>query len=76
MQYILTEQEYRNLVSKSRYESKCEEAEKLSELVLKFANYICIHDRTWEEMEDEEFFCDNCPLFKADLCHKSHNLSQ
>ena len=76
MQYILTENEYKNIVPKSRYDSKCEEVEKLNKLVLKVTKFICIHDRTWEELEDEEFFCDNCPLWKAGTCRQSHNLSQ
>lgn len=77
MQYILTEDEYKNLVPKSKYDSKYEEVEKLKKLVLKIAKFTCIHDRTWEEYEDEgEFFCDECPLWKVNMCHQNHNLSQ
>ena len=50
MQYILTEEEYKNLVPKSRYDNKCEEVEKLNELVLKIAKFKCIHDRTLKNM--------------------------
>ena len=29
------------------------------------------------EYEDEgEFFCDECPLWKVNMCHQNHNLSQ
>lgn len=78
MQYILTQEEYKNLVPKSRYDYKCKEIEKLNELVLKVANFKCIHDRT---MEDEEkygcdFYCDDCPLVAAGTCSRTKDFSQ
>ena len=42
MQYILTEEEYKNLVPKSKYEEKCKENKELQQLLMKAAVYICI----------------------------------
>ena len=81
MQYILTQEEYKNLVPKSKYDNKCEEVEQLNKLVLKVADFKCIHDRTKEDEEEygDEFYCDDCPL--ADFnpsrdCGKRKNFSQ
>ena len=78
MQYILTQEEYKNLVPKSRYDNKCEEVEKLNELVLKKAKFKCIHDRTKEENEKNGycFYCDDCPLVAVGTCSRTKDFSQ
>ena len=80
MQYILTQEEFDNLISKSKYEEKCNQVKNLQMLLLKASNFKCIHDRT---QEDEEycdlFYCDYCPLahFKPEYdCGKRKNFSQ
>lgn len=78
MQYILTQEEYKNLVPKSRYDNKCEEVEKLNELVLKIAKFKCIHDRTEEDIKKYgyDFYCDDCPLVNTSTCSREQDFSQ
>lgn len=72
MQYILTHEEYKNLISKSKYEEKLKEIEELQRLVMKATGYICIYD---EQDDYEEFYCDNCPLAHFD-CGKRREFSK
>ena len=81
MQYILTQEEYDNLIPKSQYEDKCKQVRDLQMRLLKAYHYKCIHDRTKEDEEEygDEFYCDDCPL--ADFnpsrdCGKRKNFSQ
>ena len=76
MQYILTQDEYKNLVPKNKYDNKCEEVEKLNNLVLKVAKFECIHDRTIEDDDEDEYYCDNCPLVDVGTCSRNKNFSQ
>lgn len=72
MQYILTHEEYKNLISKSKYEEKLKEIEELQRLVMKATGYICIYD---EQDDYEGFYCDNCPLAHFD-CGKRKEFSK
>lgn len=79
MQYILTQEEYNNLVPKSSYDNKCEEVDKLNKLVLKVADFKCIHDRTMEDEEKygfDDFFCDDCPLVAVGTCSRKKEFTQ
>lgn len=58
MQYILTDEEYKNLVPKSQYIEKIKEIEELQQLLMKATGYTCIH----EEHDYEGSYCDKCPL--------------
>lgn len=77
MQYLLTPEEYKNLVPIKKYEDKCKEVEQLCKLVLKTIKFKCIHERT---KEDEKIYghfdyCDDCPL-KYFSCGFPKNFSQ
>ena len=78
MQYILTEEEYKNLVPKKIYNNKCNEIEMLNTLVLKYANFKCIHLRTKEDetIYGYDDYCDDCPIAETDTCNKRKNFSQ
>ena len=43
MQYILTEEEYKNLVPKSKYVENINVIEELQQLVMKISGHICIY---------------------------------
>lgn len=78
MQYILTQEEYKNLVSVNKYEFKCKEVEKLNKLALELADFKCIHERTMED-EDKygyDFYCDDCPLVRVGTCYRTKDFSQ
>ena len=72
MQYILTEDEYRNLVPLQKYNHALEETQKLRELVLKVSKFKCIHERN---NTDCDYYCDNCPLAEMS-CGRSKDFSQ
>ena len=72
MQYILTEDEYRNLVPRQKYNDALDESQKLRELVLKVSKFKCIHKRN---RFDNDYYCDNCPLAEMS-CGKYKNFSQ
>lgn len=72
MQYILTEEEYKNLVPKSKYEERNNQLVELQQLVMKATGYICIYD---EQDNYEEFYCDKCPLVNFD-CGKRKEFSK
>lgn len=56
MQYILTKEEYANLVSKEKYEAALAKIEKLNKQVLDISNHTCIK-------ETGDFgYCDFCPI--------------
>lgn len=74
MQYILTEEEYRNLVPKHRYDDKCFEVKELQKLVMKSTGYICRYDD--EEDDWENSYCDRCPLADRFDCGKRKEFSQ
>ena len=73
MQYILTEEEYKNIVPKSKYEEKIKEIEELQQLLMKATGHTCIHFN----MRGGEIssYCDNCPLAHFN-CGKRKEFSQ
>ena len=79
MQYILTEEEYKNFVPLSAYERECKKIEELNKLVLKLAKFTCIHERTQEQKEYYgcNHYCDDCPIaWKIDSCKKRKYFSK
>ena len=57
MQYILTEEEYKELVPKEKLYDLLDEIQKLNEHVLELSNRIC-------EYKDGCGYCDGCPIGK------------
>lgn len=72
MQYILTKQEYDDLVPRSIYVARCEEIKELQQLVMKATGYTCIYDSQGEYVY---FYCDNCPIAQFD-CGKRKEFSK
>ena len=72
MQYILTEEEYNNLVPKSKYLERNNQLVELQRLFFKETGYICIYD---EQDNYEGFYCDKCPLVNFD-CGKRKEFSK
>lgn len=55
MQYILSEEEYKNLVPKYKYDEQKEKVEKLNKKILELVcNGRC--------MKEHGGYCDNCPI--------------
>lgn len=76
MQYILTEEEYKNLVPKSKYEEKCDEIKELQLLLMTATGHTCIYYNTQgDDDDDDEIYCDKCPLAYFD-CGKRKEFSQ
>lgn len=78
MQYILTEDEYRNLVPLQKYNHALEETQKLQELVLKVSKFKCIHERNNTDCDYDycdDYYCDNCPLAEMN-CGRCKDFSQ
>lgn len=73
MQYILTEDEYRNLVPLQKYNHVLDESQKLRELVLKVSKFKCIHERNNTDC-DYDYYCDICPLAEMN-CGKIKDFS-
>ena len=69
MQYILTKEEFNDLVPRSMYVKRCDEIKELQKLVMKASGHTCIYD------EQEEFYCDKCPLANFD-CGRRKEFSQ
>lgn len=71
MQYILTEEEYENLVPKNKYYSMIDNIEKLNSKVLQLAK----NGKCDKEMG---FYCDDCPIsaFGTDTCFKIREYSK
>lgn len=72
MQYILTKQEYDDLVPRSIYVARCDEIKELQQLVMKATGYICRYD---SQGAYECFYCDNCPIAHFD-CGKRKEFSK
>lgn len=62
MQYILTEEEFKNLVPKFRYEEKIKEIKELQKLVMTVTGHKCIYDNKGGIFS----YCDKCPLANFD----------
>lgn len=74
MQYILTEEEYKNLVPKSKYEEKLKVIEELQQLVMKISGHTCIY---YNMMGDfNAMYCDDCPLAEKFDCGKRKEFSK
>ena len=72
MQYILTEEEYKNLVKVQEYWGALEMIEKLNEEVLKLKGFSCVMN------EGRGGYCDNCPIggFGLKTCTKTKRYSK
>lgn len=68
MQYILTEEEYKNLVQKQEVEELGKKVEKLNQMVLEYSEYTCRHDMRGFG------YCDKCPIQFS--CNKSKRYSK
>lgn len=67
MQYILTEEEYKSLVPKWKYEERFKQILELQQLLMKATGYICRYDSQGDYVY---FYCDNCPLAHFDCGHR------
>lgn len=72
MQYILTEDEYKNLVPLKKYNDALDESQKLRELVLKVSKFKCIHEIN---RRNYDYYCDRCPLAEMS-CGRNKDFSQ
>jgi hypothetical protein len=63
MQYILTEEEYKSLVPKWKYDEKLKEIKELQLLLMKATGYTCIYESAGDYMFS---YCDNCPIANFD----------
>lgn len=71
MQYILTKEEYEDLVPRSIYVKRCDEIKELQKLVMTVTDHICIYDNKGGIFS----YCDNCPLANFD-CGKRKEFSK
>lgn len=69
MQYILTKEEYNDLVPRSKYDEERDKVEKLNIQVLELSEFICIKERPRPCV-----YCDGCPI--VDTCTKSKEFSK
>ena len=67
MQYLLTEEEYKNLVPKSKYEERFRQILELQQLVMKATGHVCRYD---SQGAYEYFYCDKCPIADFDCGHR------
>lgn len=67
MQYILTEEEYKSLVPKWKYDENIKVIEELQLLLMKATGHTCIYD---PKAKGNYMFsyCDNCPLAEQFDC--------
>ena len=63
MQYILTEEEYKSLVPKWKYDEKIKVIGELQLLLMKATGHTCIYDSKGNYMFS---YCDNCPIANFD----------
>lgn len=68
MQYILTEEEYRELVPKSKVEELENKVERLNQKVLEYSEYTCRHNMSGFG------YCDKCPIQFS--CNKPKSYSK
>lgn len=69
MQYILTKEEYNNLVPRSKYNEERDKVEKLNIRVLELSGFDCIKERPRLCV-----YCDNCPI--VDTCTDQKSFSK
>lgn len=72
MQYILTKEEYDDLVPRSIYVKRCDEIKELQRLLMIAKGFTCRYDTTHKY---ECFYCDSCPLADFD-CGKRKEFSK
>lgn len=60
MQYILTKEEYNNLVPKEKYYAEMDKVKELNKKVLELSNFICINEKPQLCV-----YCDNCPIVET-----------
>lgn len=63
MQYILTEEEYKSLVPKWKYDEKIKEIKELQLLLMKATGHTCIYESKGDYMFS---YCDSCPIVNFD----------
>lgn len=63
MQYILTEEEYKSLVPKWKYDAKLKEIEELQLLLMKATGHTCIYESAGDYIFS---YCDKCPIANFD----------
>ena len=73
MQYILTQEEYDNLVPKRDLDRAKEKIEILNEEVIKLSGFVCIYENKFPHT-----YCDLCPLssFGTGTCNKVKSYSK
>ena len=69
----MTEEEYKNLVPKWKYDEKIKVIEELQLLVMKATGHTCIYDSKGNYMFS---YCDNCPLAEKFDCGKQKDFSK
>lgn len=69
MQYLLTKEEYNNLVPRSKYNEERDKVEKLNRQVLELSEFTCIKERRFPWS-----YCDSCPI--VDTCTQSKEFSK
>lgn len=73
MQYILTEEEYKYLVPKWKYDEKIKVIEELQLLLMKATGHTCIYD---SKLTDMFSYCDDCPLAEKFDCGRRKEFSK
>lgn len=69
MQYILTKEEYNDLVPRSKYNEERDKVEKLNIQVLELSEFVCI-----KEEPRLCVYCDSCPI--VETCTKYKEFSK
>lgn len=60
MQYLLTEEEYKNFVPKEKYYAEMDKVAELNKKVLELSKFTCV-----KETEGCFGYCDFCPITKT-----------
>ena len=60
MQYLLTEEEYKNLVPKVKYNEVLDKIDLLNKQVLELSNFACV-----KETQGCFGYCDFCPITRT-----------
>lgn len=69
MQYILTQEEYNNLVPKEKYYAEMDKVKELNKKVLELSNFVCVREKS-----RPCFYCDGCPI--VETCTKDKEFSK
>jgi len=65
MQYVLTEDKYKQLVQRSEVDNRTAALRVVREVVLKATGFHCIH-----ETPAKNSYCDFCPISRLKLAHE------